>query len=170
MPTLTTNPDTDLPYRTESPQPNDPELIATVVDGYERGLGQRAIAANARMGRTTLDQWIRDGQIELNAYHAGETETLGSYGLFYSYIERAYAQFEGRKVDKIEAAGPDWVAALAHVTRRNPGEWAEKRQIQIESTSVVVHATLPQLAEQQLLALVKDKLDSGVKLLPPPPN
>ena len=163
-----------LTYRTKAPRPDDPELIAEVVAGKLLGLSNRAIAAKARIGRRTLDHWLNEGQAELVDFEAGRLLELGSLGRFCAQVEMAAADFEVGNVEVINRAkdegGNKWIPALAHITRRNPSEWAERRQVQIEQHSTLTVTVLPSLPEQQLLALVQDKLESGIPLLPPTPN
>ena len=63
-----------------------------------------------------------------------------------------------------------WAAAMTLLERRRPKDFGRNQKVTVESTSVNVSVDLPALPEQQLLALLKDKLESGVKLLPPPPD
>ena len=142
--------------------PDDPQVVDTICDGYEAGMSHKAIAGQLGIARRTLTQWLELGQAELES----ENE-LGSYGQLYTQVQSAYARFEERKVASLNGAGSDkeWVRDLAHVTRRNPAEWAERRQVTIESHVTVLTATLPPLAEHELLALLQAKLESGRKLL-----
>ena len=149
-----------------APSPTDPDVQAAIVSGFTQGESQRSIAGTIGIGRGTLTDWLELGQQELNSWSAGKSE-LGSYGRLSLLIERAYATFEQRKVATLNGEGSDkeWVRDLAHVTRRNPAEWAERRSVEVKHSGGVFVAPLPQLAEAELLALLSDKLASGRKLL-----
>ena len=144
------------------PAPDDQHVIAIICDGYEAGMSHKAIAGQLGMARSSLRQWLDFGRAELES-----GDELGSLGRLYVAVQSAYARFESRKVATLNGDGSDkeWVRDLAHVTRRNPAEWAERRQVSIESVSVTITAQLPQLAEAELLKLLSDKLASGRKLL-----
>ena len=62
--------------------------------------------------------------------------------------------------------------ALISLKARNPAEWVEARQVTIEAkvSGWIGHVALTPLPEQQLLAILKEKLDQGTPLLPPPPG
>ena len=154
------------------PRPDHPELMQTICFGMASGLSYRAIAGHCGISKLTLEAWVSDGRAEVARYDSGEQQELGSVGVLAQGIERAYAAFEIRKVIRVDAGGPDWVSALAHVTRRNPQDWAERRyeHVQQDIRTVSVSVALTSLPEQQLLALVRDKLDQGTALLPPPPG
>ena len=125
-------------------------------------MSHKAIAGQLGVARSTLQQWFDLGRKELES-----DDELGSYGRLYVAVQRAYATFEERKVATLNGEGSDkeWVRDLAHVTRRNPAEWAERRQVSIEQHVTVLHAQLPAMAEAELLALLQAKLASGRKLL-----
>ena len=151
------------------PQHTDQHVIDTIQHDWQQGMTQQAIAGHLGMATRTLEDWLAKGREELAAYSSGKTDELGSYGRLSVAVGKAYYQFEADSVAIINDGklngGNKWIPALAHVTRRNPAEWAERRQVQIESTVTVLHATLPALAEAELLALLQSKLESGRKLL-----
>ena len=156
------------------PRPDDPAVVAAICEGYERGLSHKAIAGQLGIARVTLKQWLDFGRIELEA---DEPVEPGSLGHLYVQVQRAYASFESRKIDKLEAGKADWVAALAHVTRRNPQDWAERRyeHVQQHTTVTYIHELGPG-AEQAMLARHQELRDTqratetdtgGLPALPP---
>ena len=144
------------------PAPDDQAVVDTICNGYEAGMSHKAIAGQLGIARSSLRQWLDFGRQELES-----GDELGSLGRLCVAVQSAYARFESRKVATLNGDGSDkeWVRDLAHVTRRNPAEWAERRQVTIESHVTVLTSQLPQLAEAELLKLLSDKLASGRKLL-----
>ena len=157
-----------LNYRTGMHRPDDPDIITTVTAGFLKGLSIRAIAAQAQIGKTTLMDWLSEGRREIERFSRDGTE-LGSHGRFAAQVENAYAAFESANVDVIERSkhqgGKGFIPALAHLRSRNPAEWVEQRQLSIQQDVRVLTASLPALAERELLALLKAKVASGRKLL-----
>ena len=58
-------------------------------------------------------------------------------------------------------------AVIFQLKNRRPQKWQDRHDVKMEKRSITLHAHLPPLAEQELLALLKQKLESGRKLLPP---
>lgn len=58
-------------------------------------------------------------------------------------------------------------AVIFQLKNRRPQKWQDRHDVNVEKRSITLHAHLPPLAEQELLALLKQKLESGRKLLPP---
>ena len=161
-----------MPRTATQATPSDPNVVSIIAEGFTRGLSQKAIAGRLSIATRTLVEWQTNGHRELEDYNSGDLQELGSLGRLSAEVGKAYYDFESRKIDRVEAGGADWVAALAHVTRRNPQDWAERRyeHVQQDIRTVSVSVALTSLPEQQLLALVRDKLDQGTPLLPPPPG
>ena len=84
---------------------------------------------------------------------------------------KAYARFEARKVATLNGEGDSeqWVRDLAHVTRRHPQEWAERRDVSIKQ-EITVTVTPPQLTERQQANLARLLADDEPKLASPPPR
>ena len=57
-------------------------------------------------------------------------------------------------------------AVIFQLKNRRPQKWQDRHDVKVEKRSITLHADLPPLAEQELLALLKQKLESGRKLLP----
>ena len=150
-----------------APSPTDPQVQAAIVSGFTQGESQRSIAGTIGIGRGTLTDWLELGQQELNSWSRGESE-LGSYGQLSLLIERAYATFEQRKVATLNGEGSDkeWVRDLAHVTRRNPAEWAERREVNVTHHGKIT-VTNPELTAAQQANLAHLLADDEPKLLPP---
>ena len=160
------NPDRKLP------RPDDPNLIAIAVQGFQRGHSWRHIAARMGIARPTIKDWLRLGHQELEAYNTGQTGELGSYGVFAAQCETAYADFEHKQVEHLdhgkESGGKGWIPALAHLRSVNP-EWSETQHVETHSTvDVTHHLALPGGSEQELLTIVQAALLSDQKLLPGP--
>ena len=56
---------------------------------------------------------------------------------------------------------------IFQLKNRRPQKWQDRHDVNVEKREVTLHAHLPPIAEQELLALLKQKLESGRKLLPP---
>jgi len=59
---------------------------------------------------------------------------------------------------------------IFQLKNRRPRKWQDRHDVNVEKREVTYSVSLPSLPEQQLLALLKEKLESGVRLLPPPPR
>ena len=82
-------------------------------------------------------------------------------------LERAADRYEDR-LDELAMESTHPAHVIFQLKNRRPQKWQDRHDVNVEKRSVTLHVALPQLPEQQLLELVKDKLESGQKLLPPP--
>ena len=81
--------------------------------------------------------------------------------------ERDADRCEDRLEDRAEeSTHPAFV--FGQLKAKRPEKWAEKQSVDVRSLSVTI--ALPPLPERQLLEIVKAKLESGAKFLPPPPD
>lgn len=163
-----------LKYRDRQPRPTDEDILESLEDSQRHGYSVRVAASNARIAKTTLVEWLQAGKREIAAFDSGEAGELGSFGQLATRYLNAASGREMVLTDAITASITDksvaFVPALISLKARNPADWLEARQAPAQALSVTVHVTLPALPEQQLLAMVKAKLESGRKLLPPPPT
>ncbi len=83
-------------------------------------------------------------------------------------LERAADRYEDR-LDELAMDGKHPLPVFGMLRALRPEKWADKQSVDVRSVSVGVSIALPALPEQQLLTLVKEHLESGVKLLPPHP-
>ena len=113
--------------------------------------------------------WLTAGRLEQAAYDAGTLDELGSHGLFAALYDKAACDREAVNTQAITNSITDnsvnFVPALILNKARNPADWLEARQVNVTSHVTVLTAQLPQLAEQELLALLQAKLASGRHLL-----
>ena len=161
-----------LAYRTTTPSPDDPEVVAAIVQGYEHGLSMRATASSARIAQSTLEKWLYAGRDEVAKFDAGQVEELGSHGRLCMEIERAYLSFETNRVSALylgeTQGGKGWIAALAWLRSRN-AQWSETQKVESHAThDVNVYVELPAGPEQSLLGILQRHLTSGLPQLPAP--
>ncbi len=153
-------------YRGRSPKPDDPELIAVIENCQRTGMSHRVTASVAEISKDTLTNWLNLGRSELAAWDkANQTwEELGSLGRFAARFERAAAEFEAGNTADIIASIHDksvnFVPALILNKARNPADWLEARQVNVQQDVRVltVSVSLPALATQQLLAIAQREL------------
>ena len=161
-----------LKYRDKLPKPTDEDILTSLEDSQHHCYSVRVTASRAQIAKTTLVEWLQTGRQELAAFDAGQTTELGSFGRLAARYLKAASEAEAANTDAIAASITDnkiaFVPALILNKARNPADWLEARQAAPSVTVSVVVATLPQLPEQQALALIKAKLESGRKLFPLP--
>ncbi len=151
--------------RPTRPHPDDPAIIERFSNAIRIGHPISTAAELAGIGDTTARRYLERGAAE------AEAEEQGSYRGFWEAFKQAEAAFIDENLQRIQVAAQEpkhWTAAMTLLERRRPQDFGRNQRIEIESKSVVLHAALPALPEQQLLALLQAKLASGRKLLPPP--
>ena len=84
-------------------------------------------------------------------------------------LERAADRYEDR-LDELAMEGKHPLPVFGMLRALRPEKWADKQTVDVRSVSVNVSVGLPPVPEQQLLEMVKAKLESGAKLLPSPPG
>ena len=151
-----------LAYRSTLPRPDDPDIIATVSQALKDGHGMRAAAAFARVSKTTLYDWWQLGLEELR------TGVPGSHAAFADAVEQSYAAFEAEqlhyvKADRDKAKG--WLPAMTLLDRRNPEEWGQRQQMQIEQRTLGVNVSIT-LGPESSEALAELLGRRSTKLLP----
>ena len=83
-------------------------------------------------------------------------------------IQKKVGLFEDR-LFQLATEGNNPIPVLAWLRRLDPEAWLEQHQLKVEQR-VTHDVVLPALPERQLLELVKAQLESGIKVLPPPPD
>jgi len=149
------------------PGPDDPAIIERFSNAIRIGHPISTAAELAGIGDTTARRYIERGAAE------AEGEEQGSYRGFWEAFKQAEAAFVDENLQRIQVAAQEpkhWTAAMTLLERRRPQDFGRNQKVTVESTSVSVSVALPALTEQHVLALIRDSLDSGVKLLPPPPE
>lgn len=154
-----------LAYRSTLPRPDDPDIIATVAEAVRNGHGFRAAAAMARVSRTALYDWHQAGLEELR------TGELGSHAEIADAIEQGYADFERRNLAVIEEykgkGQQRYMAAFIHMDKRNPEEWGQRQQVQVDQRTLGVNVSIV-LGPESSEALAQLLQGRAQKLLPPP--
>ena len=152
------------------PRPDDPAILERIRDAIIKGHPLRTAATLAGLHEDTAYGWRSRGRADLETWD-GERE-LSSHARFVLMLKEAEAACLDRCLDPVEdqIAKGNWVTGMTLAERRFPQEFGRSQRIEIESKNISDNVSLPALPEQQLLALLQDKLASGQKLLPPPPN
>ena len=81
-------------------------------------------------------------------------------------LERAADRYEDR-LDELAMESTHPAHVIFQLKNRRPQKWQDRHDVNVEKRSITLHAHLPPIAEQELLALLKQKLESGRRLLPP---
>ena len=142
-----------------------PDVQQHIIDFITDGNYPETSAILAGIPRRTFQRWLHDGRQDLdNGLEDSSVARLTCA------VEKARAECVARKVKRVQQAGEkSWQADAWWLERNLPHLYGRNQRIEVESRSVTVNVTLPQVPEQQLLALVQDKLQSGQKLLAPSP-
>lgn len=83
-------------------------------------------------------------------------------------LERAADRYEDR-LDELAMEGKHPLPVFGMLRALRPEKWADKQDVRV-THSAAPDVSLPPLVKQELLAMVRDKLESGHKLLPSPPG
>ena len=133
------------------PRPDNPELLESVCESQRLGYSQRVTASRAGIGKATLELWLSKGKAEIDS---GE---IGSLGLFVGQYESAASDRESILTDAITASVTDktinFVPALILNKARNPADWLEARQVNIEANVNVTTVHELGSAAQKAIAL-----------------
>lgn len=84
-------------------------------------------------------------------------------------LERAADRYEDR-LDELAMESTHPAHVIFQLKNRRPQRWQDRHDVKIEKREIKLNVSIPALPEQQLLALFKEKLESGGNLLPPPPG
>lgn len=154
-----------LAYRTTNPNPNDPDIAQRFSDAIRDGHPVATAAVLAGISERTARRYLARGRTEAD-------EEQGSPCLFWRMFKEAEADFVDTQLQRVHRdadAKGGWAAAMTLLERRRSQDFGRNQKVTVESTSASVPA-LPALVEEQLLQLLADKVRSGAKLLPPPPQ
>ena len=136
------------------------EVQERIVQHVAEGNYPEVAAQLAGVPRRSFQRWLHDGRQDLDA--GVEDSSVARLALA---VEKARAECVAKKVKRIQEAGEkSWQAGAWWLERNLPNYYGRNQRIEVESKSVVVHATLHQLAEQKLLSIIKDQLESGETL------
>src|SRR3990167_1433553 len=174
-----------LAYRTPLPRPDDPELLQGIYDAVAYGIPLRYAAVEQGISEHTAYQWYEDGNRALAehpdthdfALASTPNETLpecrsepGSRARFAWTVKEARAALARDRVGVVRAGGKDWAAAMTLLERVMPDDFG-RRPATVTVDQRQVHVTvvaLPGVSEPELLALVRDRLEAGQRMLPAP--
>ena len=84
-------------------------------------------------------------------------------------LERAADRYEDR-LDELAMEGKHPLPVFGMLRALRPEKWADKKDVRVTHSAVAPVPPMPALAEQQVLEIIKEELESGGKLLPPPPG
>lgn len=82
-------------------------------------------------------------------------------------LERAADRYEDR-LDELAMESTHPAHVIFQLKNRRPGKWQDRHDVSVEKREIRINVDLPALPEQELLALLKEKLESGRRFLPPP--
>ena len=138
-----------------------PDVQQRIIDHVADGNYPEVAAQLAGVPRRTFSRWLHDGRIDLD--QGVEDSSVARLALA---VEKARAECVAHKVKRVQEAGEkSWQADAWWLERNLPHLYGRNQRIEIESKSIVLHPALPPVAEAELLALLRDKVASGRKLL-----
>ena len=141
-----------------------PDVQQRIIDFISEGNYPETSAILAGIPRRTFQRWMHDGRQDLD--QGVEDSSVPRLALD---VEKARAKCVAQKVKRVQAAGEkSWQADAWWLERNLPHLYGRNQRIEIESRQLIIHATMPQLPEQQALKLIEEKLKSGRKLFPLP--
>ncbi len=142
-----------------------PAVQQGIIDFITEGNYPEVAAQLAGVPRRTFQRWLHDGRQDVDQ---GVEDS--SVARLTCAVEKARAECVAQKVKRVQEPGEKSCQADAWWLERNLPNLYGRNQREVESRSVTVNVTLPQVPEQQLLAMVQSKLASGQKLLAPSPS
>ncbi len=152
--------------RTTNPTPHDAHLASVFAQHIRDGHPIATAAVLSGIGERTARRYIADGSAQ------AEMEQ-GSPSLFWQEFKQAEAEFVAKNLAYIHRDAGNkggWAAAMTLLERRRPRDFGRNVQVEQHTTTLSVTVALPGLPEQELMALLQANIESGRKLLGPPPT
>ena len=143
-------------------RPDDPLILARVVEATRKGHPIQTASALAGLSHTTAWEWMRDGTALLDANPEKSPEELGSKAVWANEIKSAQAEMVDKQLDRIDIAAAEpkhWPAAMTLLERRFPNDFGRNQRITTESVSINVNVTaeLTEAQTTELLAALAER-------------
>ena len=138
-------------------RPDDPLILARVVEATRKGHPIQTASALAGLSHTTAWEWMRDGTALLEASPGVAPEELGSKAVWANEIKSAQAEMVDKQLDRIDIAAQEpkhWPAAMTLLERRFPNDFGRNQRIEIEQNVTVTHRLELGTAEAAILARI----------------
>ena len=147
-----------LAYRATMPKPDDPDIIRRFADATRKGHPVATAATLAGISRVTAQDWLREGNAQLDAGDAEHAGTvLGSHAAFAS----AHREAEAVAVDahlavfnEISNKPGHWQRSAWYLERKYADTFGMRQHTTVDTRTVAVSVTLDALPEGQREALI----------------
>ena len=133
------------------PKPDEPKLLRRLCRAIIAGHSLTGAAPIAGIGAATASEWNSEGLAQL----AGTTEP-GSHAVFAKAVEAAQSTFARRNLAVLNVAkAKSWQAGAWLLERRMPQDYAQRRDINVQSTQLSISVSLPREALPALLRMTE---------------